>query len=176
MRQAWNRTEFNDKLLRHLYLEKRLTAKQIAHELGVKDGPVYRRLRELKIIRSNSQAHIGIRPSNFKGRYIDSAGYIMVHITKNSPYFEMAIYKRNGGGYVREHRLIMAEHLGRPLKPTEVVHHKNSIKGDNAIENLELFPSQTEHHALTIAHARIGELEKENEKLRAALRAVEETT
>jgi hypothetical protein len=39
----------------------------------------------------------------------------------------------------------MEQYLGRYLLPNEVVHHKDKNKSNNAIENLELFMSQSEH-------------------------------
>lgn len=47
--------------------------------------------------------------------------------------------KGNGTIYIKEHRHIMKNHLGRPLLKTESIHHLNGKKDDNRIENLEIW-------------------------------------
>lgn len=50
-------------------------------------------------------------------------------------------------GYVMEHILVMEEKIGRYLRDDEVVHHKNHIRNDNRIENLQLLTFK-EHASL----------------------------
>lgn len=45
-------------------------------------------------------------------------------------------------GQILQHIYIMSEHLGRPLRKGETVHHKNGVRSDNDIDNLELWASR----------------------------------
>ncbi len=68
------------------------------------------------------------------GRHRTRPGYIKVKIGLDNPLVSLA----SPDGYAMEHRIVMAKYLGRLLDKNEVVHHKNGIKDDNRIENLEL--------------------------------------
>lgn len=69
---------------------------------------------------------------HWKGGRITPGGYKEIYIDKKP---------------IREHILIMENHIGRPLRKDEVVHHKNGDRLDNRIENLELM-TRSEHARL----------------------------
>ncbi len=85
--------------------------------------------------------HGGARPErNYfwgGGRIVDKSGYILVKMDDH-PH-------ATATGYVREHRLVMEEVLGRFLDPREVVHHRDGNRSNNVPDNLELFASNADH-------------------------------
>ncbi len=81
----------------------------------------------------------GAANPRFNGGRRKSNGYILVQ----KPGHPNA--RKNG--YVGEHVLVISEHLGRPILPGEVVHHKNGVKDDNRLENLEVMP-RSKHHSI----------------------------
>lgn len=80
--------------------------------------------------RSNSGENHGM----WRGGRTFSHGYWQLRIREDHPYACM----RTKFGIVLEHRLVMAETLGRPLLVNEQVHHINGNKEDNRPENLQL--------------------------------------
>jgi hypothetical protein len=75
----------------------------------------------------------------FVGRKTTNTGYIAVY----APDHPKAV----AGGYVLEHRLVAESSIGRMLEDDEVVHHKNHIKTDNRIENLQVMTA-SEHMSM----------------------------
>jgi len=91
----------------------------------------------------------------------DGHGYVMIKLDKGDFFYSMA----NSKGYVREHRLVMARHLGRNLHRWEIVHHKDGIKDNNSIQNLAL-ATKDGHDATTALQERINFLEAKLTSLR----------
>ena len=94
------------------------------------------------------------------GRHKNCLGYFEVYLSSDDFFLPMVNVKRP---YVLEHRLVMAKYLGRNLQPWEIVHHKNHIKDDNRIENLQLV-TDDRHKQISILENKITTLEKKVEE------------
>lgn len=102
------------------------------------DAEVARALGKTEKSVNKRRTRLGISPYKRRSlvetvRVSKENGY-MVGLRRDDPMLAMA----RTGGYVPQHRLVMARHLGRPLARDEFVHHRNGIRSDNRIENLEL--------------------------------------
>jgi len=69
------------------------------------------------------------------GTMITADGYRKTWIPPGHPFSAM---QHKGTSYVYEHRLVMAHHLGRPLRKGETVHHIDGNRLNNDISNLQL--------------------------------------
>lgn len=98
-------------------------------------------------------------------------GYIQIKLQPDDFFYPMA----SQNGYVLEHRLVMAKHLGRNLHSWEIVHHKGirckgiENRSDNLIDNLQL-ASDDRHKQISILERKIAVLESTIARLEAGER------
>lgn len=128
-----NYKHVDEELLRELYVNQGKSSREVASILGLSQRTTLDKLQELGISRPPRVRYNGQRIKTTDGYY---ALFMPDHPNANRC------------GYVLEHRYIMSEHIGRPLKPEEVVHHRNENRMDNNLDNLELIGSHGLHTAL----------------------------
>lgn len=143
------------------YVNQEKSIWTIGREVSIDKETVRRYLKKYNLLRTKSEASkvgkrhhkkeclclscrckkgltYGENNPSFKGyRLKNHEGYIFLYLPNHPSRIN---------NYIAEHRYIMEQHIGRYLKPTEIIHHKNGIKDDNRIENLHLCNNRKEHH------------------------------
>jgi len=95
--------------------------------------------------RGTNQGHFCSKKCGYDYREKPEAGrtrYENGYICETAPDHPVVLARVAKGSrnyFIRQHRLVMEKHIGRILEPFENVHHKNGIRDDNRIENLELW-------------------------------------
>lgn len=82
---------------------------------------------------------------------IDSCGYVRVYVGPKSSEERIYQFHNDHCGSIREHTLVVEQHLGRALEKGEVIHHIDGDKTNNELSNLQLMTVE-EHNACHAAN------------------------
>jgi len=141
-----------------LYIEENKSALQISKEMDCSVMAIFRRLWKNGIeTKSQSEIMKGRKYSAEHRKHISEAVNRRDQTGANNPYWRggrsyvksaNAIYPivRIDGKYVKEHRYVMEQHLGRRLESSEHVHHIDGDKFNNHIDNLQLMTNSEHLH------------------------------
>lgn len=176
--------------LKILYVDKKMTIKEISNSLGCSVGTVCNYMRKYHIRARPritdrtkhriSQAMIGKKTrknipasdetkkkisASHKGVYLKPSEFGGHKKRRTDGY--ISIYfpshpKATKDGYVMEHILVMEQKIGRYLRNGEVVHHINKNRCDNRVENL-IVMTKSEHTSMHLKERWKKEGKKINE-------------
>lgn len=104
-------------------------------------------------------------------KYCSAKCQNLARMGKNHPLYKRGYSIDDGyrkvlsgkGGYVKEHRKVVEEAIGRKLHTDEIIHHINVNRSDNRLENLTIL-SKSEHskvHHFLLGHGNISAEEYE---------------
>lgn len=140
--------EISKETLLELYVNKKMTSREVAEKLNTNKRIILKRLREYGI---EVKPKVRYKKTGFWFEH----GYKLLYI--------------EGNKYIREHINIMENHLGRKLEKNEVVHHINRDKLDNRIENLQVM-TNGEHSTLHHKGFKYSDASKHKMSISAKLR------
>lgn len=124
--------------VRHLYENENMSTSEIASFFGCGSETVRHCMKKSGIDRRSHGSQPGEKNHAWNGgRALDKSGYVLLHRPGHPD--------ANSNGYIREHRLVMAEKLGRRLGRSEVVHHIDGNRQNNSPDNLELYACNADH-------------------------------
>lgn len=124
-----------------LYVEQRLSTREIGKILGRSHDFVSRKLKEIGItVDDRITALQSDRNPDWKGGKTTRCGYVQIS--------SKSICEKKKS----EHQIVMENYIGRELHENEVVHHIDGDKKNNSILNLALMDRA--------AHARLHNLER----------------
>jgi len=138
MRKDWTKSELA--LFKAIYPHKKNI--ELQQLFNRSDNSIQRKASYLGVHKTKehigqtrSESHGGVNSPSWKGgKSVTASGHIYI----TTP----------DGKKMLEHRYVMEKHLGRKLFFTEAVHHINSDRADNRIENLQVM----EHGEHTTLH------------------------
>ncbi len=120
-----------------------------------KERWVHRKGGDASSKRCNSCSKLGNKYRWSGGRQRKVGGYVAVWLHRDDFFYSMC----DNGGYVLEHRLVVAKALGRNLHSWEIVHHgKGFAKDDNRYPETLKLVQEMQHNQITIMERKIDRL------------------